>query len=206
MAVGSRVWRSELPPLAFLERSASVFRQRTAVIDGERHYSYAELGARVNQLADALRAGSVVPSDRVAILAPNSAPMIEAHFGVPMAGAIMVPINVRLSPDEVAYILDHSGARMLLGGNEFAPLIAHAYERLGRALPTVWLSRLAGGNDLPAEARPGDTPYETFLATGSPEAFPWSLDPEEGEDATISINYTSCTTGPPKAEMYHHPC
>jgi acyl-CoA synthetase (AMP-forming)/AMP-acid ligase II len=200
----SRVWRTELTPLSFLERSASVFATRTAVIDGDRRYSYAELGERVNRLASALSGAGVMPGDRVAILAPNAAPMLEAHFGLPMAGAIMVPINIRLSADEVAYILEHAGARLLLAGGEFAPLIAETYARMDRALPTVWLSQTPGGDGLPAEARPGDVAYEAFLAGGSREPFPWSLDPDEGEDATISINYTSGTTGRPKGVMYHH--
>src|SRR4051812_18805270 len=98
----SRVWRTELTPLLFLERSADVFRERVAVIDGDRRYTYAELGARVNRLGSALRAAGIETGDEVAILSPNAAPMVEAHFGVPMVGAVLVPINVRLSADEVA--------------------------------------------------------------------------------------------------------
>jgi len=145
----ARTWRSELTPLAFLERSASVFRERTAVIDGDRHYTYEELGRRVNALASALCNAGVERNDRVAILAPNAPPMLEAHFGVPWAGAILVPINVRLSADEVAYILDHSGARLLFAGAEYSPLVGKARERLDRALPTVWLSGVPDGEEMP---------------------------------------------------------
>jgi fatty-acyl-CoA synthase len=204
MVEETRVWRSELTPLAFLERSANVFRERTAVIDGDRRYSYEELGARVDRLASALRNAGVGQNDRIAILSPNAPPMLEAHFGVPMAGAVLAPINIRLSVDEVAYILDHSGSRMLLAGVEFAPLVASVYEQLGRTLPTIWLSSLPDANELPDSARSGDHAYEAFLATGSAEPFPWTLDPDEREDATISINYTSGTTGRPKGVMYHH--
>ncbi|MBV9278800.1 MAG: long-chain-fatty-acid--CoA ligase [Chloroflexi bacterium] len=204
MREDGRVWRSELTPLAFLERSANVFRERTAVIDGDRRYSYAELGERVNRQACALRDAGVGRNDRVAILSANAPPMLEAHYGVPMAGAILVPINIRLSADEVAYILDHSGARLLLAGVEFAPLVAEVYRRLDRRPPTVWLSGQPDGAELPETAGDGDVAYERFLQRGSPAPFPWSLDPDEGEDATISINYTSGTTGRPKGVMYHH--
>jgi fatty-acyl-CoA synthase len=203
MVPPSRVWRSELTPLAFLERSADVFRDRVAVIDGDCRYTYAQLGERAGRLAGTLRAAGIAPGDRVAILAPNSAPMIEAHFGIPLAGAIMVPINTRLSPDEVAYILDHSGASLLLAGNEFAPLIASALDRLGRPLPTVWLSATPGGDDAPEQGRAADRTYESFLGDAAPEALAWVLDPQEGEDCTISINYTSGTTGRPKGVIYH---
>jgi fatty-acyl-CoA synthase len=199
-----RVWRTELTPLLFLERSASVFRERTAVIDGERRYTYAELGERARRLASALRGAGVRPGDRVAFLAPNAPPLLEAHFGVPMAGAVLVAINTRLSDGEVAYILTHSGARMLFAGSEFAPLVAQAYAQLAQPLPTIWLSATPDGAEAPASARPGDIAYETFLASGSPDPLVWSLDLAEGEDATISINYTSGTTGQPKGVMYHH--
>jgi fatty-acyl-CoA synthase len=200
----ARVWRSELTPLAFLERSTAVFRERPAVIDGARSYTYAELGQRVRRLASALRGAGVERNDRVAFLAPNAPPLLEGHFGVPMAGAVLVAVNIRLSADEVAYILDHSGSRMLFAGVEFAPLVAQVRERLGRALPVVWLSAVPDAEEVPADAMPGDAAYEVFLAGGSDAPFDWSLDPDEGEDATISINYTSGTTGRPKGVMYHH--
>jgi fatty-acyl-CoA synthase len=204
MSQPSRVWRSELTPLAFLERSAGVFRARVAIIDGTRRYTYAELGERVNRLAHALRGAGIERGHRVAILAPNSAPMIEAHFGIPLAGAIIVPINTRLAPDEVAYILEHSGASLLLAGNEFAPLVASALDRLDHPPTTVWLGSTPGGEDAPAQARSGDHIYESFLAGAWSEPPPWALDRDEGEDGTISINYTSGTTGRPKGVAYHH--
>lgn len=204
MSLPSRVWRSDLTPLAFLERAASVFRERIAVVDGERRYTYAHLGERAHRLAHALRDAGISAGEQVAILAPNGAPMIEAHFGIPLAGAVMVPINTRLSADEVAYILDHAGASLLLAGNEFAPLIANAFERAGHATRTIWLDTAPGGSSLPEQARTTDRPYEAFLAGADPGPFPWTLDPHEGEDGTISINYTSGTTGRPKGVMYHH--
>jgi fatty-acyl-CoA synthase len=115
----------------------------------------------------------------------------------------MVPINTRLSPAEVVYILDHSGASLLLAGNEFASLISGALDRLSRPLPTVWLSSTPGGDDAPEQARNADRTYESFLADIAPDALAWALDDQEGEDGTISINYTSGTTGRPKGVIYH---
>jgi fatty-acyl-CoA synthase len=204
MGTAQRVWRSELTPLAFLERSTQVFQERVAVVDGDRAYSYGELGDRVNRLCSGLIRAGVERGDRVAFLAPNSSPLLEAHFAVPMAGAILVAINTRLSADEVAYILDHSGAQILFAGAEYADLINRVRGLLSRELPVVWCSAVPGGRDLPAEARSGDTAYEAFLEGGSPAPVHWTLPPDEGEDATISINYTSGTTGRPKGVMYHH--
>ena len=115
---------SKLTPLTFLERSAVVYADKTAVVYEDRQWSYAELRRRVHRLAGALRSAGVHPGDRVGYLAPNLPPMLEAHFGVPLAGAVLVAINTRLSGDEIAYILDHSEAEILVVDAELAPLIA----------------------------------------------------------------------------------
>src|SRR5947209_4062528 len=150
----------------------------------------------------ALRLAGVQTNDRVALLCGNVPAMIEAHFAVPAIGAILVPVNIRLSADEVAYILDHSGARLLIAGSEFAPLATDAYRRLAQPLPTVWVTHGDGSPAAPSDLN--GISYEAFLATGSPQPLRASLDPTEGEDATISINYTSGTTGRPKGVMVHH--
>src|ERR1700709_2183026 len=98
-----QVYRTELTPLIFLERSADVFREKPAVVYGQSSYTYPQMRARVRRLASALTPAGLDAGDRVAILCPNIPPMLEAHYGVPLAGAILVPINTRLSPDEVAY-------------------------------------------------------------------------------------------------------
>src|SRR5499426_2912498 len=103
-------YRTELTPVSFLRRSAYVFADRTAVVHGDRRYSYRAFEERVNRLASGLRALGLQHLDRVAIVAPNTPAMLEAHFGVPAAGFVLVPINVRLSSDEIGYILQHSGA------------------------------------------------------------------------------------------------
>ena len=111
---GLPVHRSTLTPLAFLERTLAVYPEKVAVVDGARRLTYRELGERVYRLASALRRVGVRKGDRVAVLSPNSTELLEAHFGVPQIGAVLVAINVRLSPGEVSAILRHSGARVLL--------------------------------------------------------------------------------------------
>ncbi len=110
----SKVYRSELNPVDFLSRAAYIYPEKTAVVDGGRRYSYRELAQRSWRLANALRSAGLRKGDRVATLLFNSAPMLEAHFGVPAAGGVLVAVNNRLASAEVGYILRHSGARYLL--------------------------------------------------------------------------------------------
>jgi fatty-acyl-CoA synthase len=179
-----KVFRTELNPVNFLVRAAYVYPEKTAVVDGGRRYSYAELAERAWRLANALRSAGLGKRDRVATLLFNSAPMLEAHFGVPAAGGILVAINHRLSSPEIAYILEHCGARFLVIDAELESLIAPL------ALAGVTVIRRAATTD---------DQYEEFLADAStvmPES--WLEDEEE----TISINYTSGTTGQPKGVQY----
>ena len=180
-----KVYRTELSPLSFLRRSAYVYPDKVAVIHRERRITYRQFDERVNRLASALVLAGVKPGDRVAFLAPNIPALLEAHYGVPAAGAVLVAINTRLSRDEIAYILEHSGARMLFVDHELAPLAE------GAGLPVVRIDDTGARDD----------PYEAFLATGGPSRFEHPLDDEE---QTISINYTSGTTGRPKGVMYTH--
>src|SRR3954465_648917 len=124
------VYRTELTPLLFLERSADVFREKPAVLYRETSYTYPQLRARVRRLASALTGAGVEYGDRVATLCPNIPPMLEAHYGIPLAGAILVSINTRLSPDEVAYILNHSGANVLLVDTELAATVERCKSQL----------------------------------------------------------------------------
>src|SRR5262245_10638173 len=176
------VWFQPLSPLSFVERSGRVFRDKTAVVYGERRYSYRELAARVNRLASALGGAGLGPGDRVAFLCPNIPPLLEAHFGVPLAGGVLVPINIRLTADEIAYILEHAGARFLFVDTELAHLVDPADRRL------CGIARIVNVVDTgPAPTLDGPT-YEEFLAAGSPE--PLGRAPDD-ENATIAINYTS---------------
>ena len=182
------VYRTELTPVSFLVRSAYVFPDKTAVVHGSRRYTYRQLEERVNRLASALRGAGMNKHDRVAFICPNIPPMLEAHYGVPAAGGILVAINTRLSSDEIGYILRHSGATFLFVDAE--------YEGLIKPLDLKGV-RVVRVDDTGAA---GD-PYEDFLASGSPEPVESWL---EDEEETISINYTSGTTGRPKGVMYSH--
>ena len=189
------VHRSHLTPLRFLQRSASIFREKPAVVYGERSWTYPQLEERVHRLASALRAAGVARGDRVAYLVPNIPAMLEGHFAVPLAGGILVAINTRLSTPEVAYILRHSGAKVLVVDTELAAVVAPALADLPDLQLIVNVEDLPGGTRLPG------ADYEAFLASGSPEPLDWPLD---DEDETIAIDYTSGTTGRPKGVMYTH--
>jgi fatty-acyl-CoA synthase len=185
---------TQLTPLAFLERSADVFADRTAVVDGEDRATYAELAAEVTRAAHALRASGVGPGDRVAYLCPNTRALLVAHFAVPLAGAVLVAINSRLAPEEVQSICAHSGAHTLVADAELAGSVGPVIDRLDPVAEVVW----SGGRP---PAGLGGTAYADLLARGSDDPIPWRVD---DEDATISINYTSGTTGSPKGVMYTH--
>jgi fatty-acyl-CoA synthase len=184
--MAEKVYRTELTPVSFLERSALIFPHKVAVVHGSRRYTYQEFAGRVYRLASGLRALGMQKHDRVAFLCPNIPPMLEAHFGIPAAGGILVAINTRLSTSEVEYILKHSGSTFLFVDNELYPTVASL------RLDGIQVVHIA-------DTGQQDDPYEQFLATGSPDPVTGWL---EDEEETISINYTSGTTGNPKGVMY----
>ncbi len=189
------VYRSYLTPLRFLQRSAAVFRQKPAVVYGDRSWTYPELAARVNRLASALRAAGVEKGDRVAYLVPNIPALLEGHFGVPLAGGVLVAINTRLNTEEIRYILNHSGAKVLVIDTELAGVVEPVLADLETVETVVNVEDISGGVRLPG------LDYEEFLAGGSPDPLDW---PIADEDETIAIDYTSGTTGRPKGVMYTH--
>jgi fatty-acyl-CoA synthase len=180
--------RLELSPLNFLRRCERSLGSRPAVVHGERRMNYAELGERCNRLASALRSRGLERHERVAILAPNSLALLEAHYGVPLAGGVLVAMNTRLSPSEVEYIVRDCGTRTLLVDAELESLVSEA--DLGA------VERIVIADD-----GSSDDEYEQLLASGSAEAVSSVL---EDENEPISINYTSGTTGRPKGAIYTH--
>jgi fatty-acyl-CoA synthase len=189
-----KVWTTKLTPQAFLERSANAFGDREAVVYESRRYTYSQLLARVNRFASALIGAGVRKGDRVAFLAPNIPALVEAHFAVPLAGAVLVPINTRLSASEVDYIINHAEPKAFFVDFQSIDLVAPILKRPGSAMVVIITDDLEGKrSDWPV--------YEEFLHTGSVETVKWAINDEED---LISINYTSGTTGKPKGVMVSH--
>jgi fatty-acyl-CoA synthase len=191
----AEVYRSHLTPFRFLQRSAAVYREKTAIVYGERSWTYPEYAERVYRLTSALKSAGIERGDRVAVLLPNIPQMLEANYGVPLSGGILVAINTRLNSDEIRYILEHSGAKALIVDTELVPLI----EPIRDACPDLEI--VVNVVDQPDCPLMGEVEYEAFLAGGSPEAPEWPID---DEDDVLSINYTSGTTGRSKGVMYTH--
>jgi fatty-acyl-CoA synthase len=191
-------WYTPLTPLSFLERSAEVFGDKTAIVYGDRRVSYREFAGEATRLANALKASGVEPGDRVAYLVPNIPEMLVSHFGVPLAGAVLVAINTRLAPAEVKHILAHSGAKVLVVDAGLHQTVAPVVDELDVAEIVTVTDPASGAQPDP---KVGGIAYEDLLARGSDEPIPWTVADERG---TISINYTSGTTGKPKGVMYHH--
>jgi len=188
---------AQLTPLSLIRRAASVFPDRTSVIHGRRYFNWSETYARCRRLASALSRRGVGKDDTVAIVAANVPALYEAHFGVPMAGAVLNAINTRLDAATIAFILDHGEAKVLLSDREFAPVVKQALEQCASKPLVIDIDDDAvdEGESL------GEIEYEAFLASGDPD-FGWS--PPSDEWDAISLNYTSGTTGNPKGVVYHH--
>jgi fatty-acyl-CoA synthase len=191
------VWNTPLTPLAFLGRSAAVFPGKPAVVYGERRLTYAELAAEVTRVAHALRGSGVRPGDRVAYLLPNVPEMLVAHFAVPLADAVLVAINTRLSTPEVRHILDHSGARLAVVDAALYPVVGRVAGQLETVEEIITVVDAAA----PGDGTGSGILYDDLLARGDGPVLPWAVG---DEDATISLNYTSGTTGQPKGVMYTH--
>ncbi len=184
-----------LSPVKFLTRSASVYPDKTAVVYGRVRCTYRQFQERVNRLADALKRKGVGKGDKVAFVCPNTPPMLEAHYAVPMIGAALVSINIRLSANEVAYIINHSDAKAVFVDNEFSGLVQPVADQLEKVAFYVNIC------DVSSETPLKGYEYESFLETGSADLVPIEVDSERD---IATINYTSGTTGLPKGVMYHH--
>ncbi len=185
-----------LSPISFLRRAAAVFPDKVAVIHGQRRITYRSFHERACRLASALAKRGIAKGECVAIMAANTPEMLEAHYGVPMLGAVLNSLNIRLDAKTIAFILEHGGANCLLTDREFSPTIRAALDQLGRDILVIDIDDpLAEGGELL-----GECDYEALLAEGDPD---FRGDQPEDEQQAISLLYTSGTTGNPKGCVYH---
>jgi len=184
-----------MSPIDFLNRSRRLFPDKTAVIDGEKEYTYRELGERIDRASNALLSMGIKKGDKVAILSPNTHHMLESFFSVPQTGAVLVPLNYRLTPNEFRYIIDHSDSKIILVDYEYAPLL----EPIAGELNKVKKYILTGGNNYGGGLSVIE--YEEQIQKAHPEPPP---DTGIKETDLITINYTSGTTANPKGVMLTH--
>jgi len=186
-----------LTPLDFLDRAATTYPDKTAVVHGGLQRGYGETYARCRRLASALARRGIGVGDTVSVLLPNTPAMLEAHYGVPMSGAVLNAINTRLDAATIGFILDHAEAKLVIVDREFTAVMAQAIAASSRKPDVVWVDDHLAESGEPL----GEMEYEQLLATGDP-AYAWTRPDDEWR--ALALNYTSGTTGNPKGVVYHH--
>ena len=191
-----------ITPLLFLERSAEIYPNRLAVIHGQLRQTWQQTYDRCRRLASALSKHGIGLGDTVAVMLPNTPPMVEAHFGIPMVGAVLNSLNTRLDPETIAFMLNHGEAKVVIVDPEFSGTMKKALEiakkESGREFLVIDVEEKEF--DVPGE-RLGKLTYEQLLAEGDPQ-YEWQVPVDEWQ--AICLNYTSGTTGNPKGVVYHH--
>ena len=191
-----------ITPLLFLERSAEVYPNRIAVIHGKLRQTWMQTYERCRRLASALQKHGIGLGDTVAVMLPNTPPMVEAHFGIPMAGAVLNALNTRLDPESIAFMLNHGEAKVVIVDPEFSGVMKKALELVKKESnrDILLIDVEEKEFDVPGE-KLGQLTYENLLAEGDP-SFAWQMPADEWQ--AICLNYTSGTTGNPKGVVYHH--
>jgi fatty-acyl-CoA synthase len=189
-----------ISPLGFIERTAEVYPDRLAIVHGTLRQTWGQTYARSRRLASALTRAGIGKNDTVAVMLPNTPPMVEAHFGVPMAGAVLNALNTRLDPQAIAFMLDHGEAKVIIVDPEFAGTLKRALALRQSTTPLLVID-VEDALFTGLTERIGSTTFEAFVASGDPH-FAWKLPADEWD--AIALNYTSGTTGNPKGVVYHH--